>query len=61
MQPKVVIAKRRRTRVLANAEQVQAVLEQAGMQPSIVDFGALSFEAQVRRQMRSDPAPAGAT
>lgn len=46
-QPRVVIARRQRTRILANADALQARLLAAGIETSVVDFGAMSFEAQV--------------
>ena len=47
LRPKVVIAKRRVTRVLADAAELRQSLEAAGMEASVVDFGAISFAEQV--------------
>ncbi len=47
-QPKVVIARRRHTRILANASQLLARLQEVGFQPSIVDFAGMTLEEQVR-------------
>lgn len=50
--PRVVIARRQRTRILANADALQARLAAAGLHASVVDFGAMSFDAQVCRLTR---------
>jgi hypothetical protein len=47
LQPRVVIAQRQRTRILANAGDLQVRLAAAGLRAAVVDFGAMSFEAQV--------------
>ena len=48
--PKVLIAQRRRTRVLADAPQLAERLNAAGMEASVVNFGAMSFVEQVMFQ-----------
>lgn len=47
LRPKVLIAQRRLTRVLEDAPQLAERLNAAGMEASIVDFGAMSFDEQV--------------
>ena len=46
-QPRVVIARRQRTRILANAGELQVRLAAAGLNAAIVDFAAMSFKDQV--------------
>lgn len=43
----VVIARRRHTRILANAVELQSRLSTAGVRADILDFGSMSFGAQV--------------
>ena len=47
LEPRVVIARRQRTRILANAGELQVRLAAAGINAAVVDFGAMSFESQV--------------
>ena len=47
--PKVVIALRRHTRVLANAAELAAALMAAGMEATVVEFGFMTFAEQARR------------
>ena len=46
--PKVVIAQRCHTRVLANAADLAATLVSAGMEASVQEFGTMTFTEQVR-------------
>lgn len=45
--PKVVIAQRRRTRVLADAAGLAAALNGAGMEATVQEFGTMTFPEQV--------------
>jgi len=46
--PKVVIAQRRHTRVLADAAGLAAALAAAGMEASVQEFGSMTFAEQAR-------------
>lgn len=51
--PKVVIMKRQKTRVLQDAEALQAALLTAGMTSSILQAGTMDFKQQVLLQQLS--------
>jgi len=46
--PKVVVAQRRHTRVLADAAALAAALVAAGMEASVQEFGSMTFLEQAR-------------
>ena len=46
--PKVIIALRRRTRVLTNAAELAAALAAASMEATVAEFGTMTFAEQAR-------------